>query len=521
MAFITRSRQATQIHSSDLYDDTIAPSEANFETNPTVIEEDLNNVRSSLSHLKDVQTGDWFDVLATPSTFENGAQRGVDNVNQDLHDLERKRILDDVFNVGVDLTPGAGVQVLILGAGELPGNTTLAIGLVNTLGTVVQTAGAFGTASLDEVVGPNALRPLNRIFLIDQATGEQPVGAVSGETVYGLLQSESAVDGSTATDTTPNRLQISFVIRNGTSDDLILATSGDVDGMTLDYSHVEQFAFEDIPKHAFLGGSFVDAGAASTTRQAVYDNQGIVPVDVTTNSILHLEGPSLFWEIGDDLEATLLRVTEGSAGGTSVVNVAAAVDTFDVDAIVNDFSAGATLNSGGTRPIAVGVTDGVVASTAGDLRVLGAGELFLDDGNQTGSTWAQTDGIKLSETTAEWDAFEVAFGEVSLLSAITSASTASNRTKIQAVVTANTAADTDVSLSDANLDVTLGDLSNGDFVTTKDFYLNGKLLRNGANAAADQDVYPGTSLAIGQVRFEDSVQGTGNADVITVINYAP
>lgn len=521
MAFQTRSRQSTQIHSSDLYDSSIAPSEANFETNPTVAEEDFNSLRSGLSHLKDVQAGDWFDVLVTPVTFENGAQRGVDNVNQDLHDLERKRILDDVFNVGVDITPGAGVQHVVLGAGELPGNTTLAIGIVNTLGTVVQTAGAFGTASLDEVAGPNALRPLNRIFLVDQATGEQPVGAVSGETVYGLLQSESAVDGSTASDTTPNRLQISFVVRNGTSDDLILATAGDVDGMTLDFTHVEQFAFEDIPKHAFLGGSFVDAGAASTTRQAVYDNQGTVAVDITASATLDLEGPGLFWQVRDDLEATLLRITEGSAGGTSVVQVAAAVDTFDVDAIANDFAAGATLNSGGTRPIAVGVTDGVVASTAGDLRVLGAGELFLDDVNQTGSTWAQTDGIKLSETTAEWDAFESAFGEVSILNAVVQAQSSSSRTKIQAVVTVNTAADTDVSLGDGNLDVTLGDLSNGDFLTSKDFYLNGKLLRNGANAAANEDVYPGTALASGQVRFEDSVQGTGNPDVLTVINYAP
>ena len=32
--------------------------------------------------------------------------------------------------------------------------------------------------------------------------------------------------------------------------------------------------------------------------------------------------------------------------------------------------------------IDVGVNDGVIETTAGDLRLFGAGEMFLDDGNQ-------------------------------------------------------------------------------------------------------------------------------------------
>jgi len=41
-------RQSTQVRNSDLYDDTITPSETAFETDPTNIEEDLNNIRSQI-----------------------------------------------------------------------------------------------------------------------------------------------------------------------------------------------------------------------------------------------------------------------------------------------------------------------------------------------------------------------------------------------------------------------------------------------------------------------------------------
>ena len=49
----------------------------------------------------------------------------------------------------------------------------------------------------------------------------------------------------------------------------------------------------------------------------------------------------------------------------------------------------------------------------------------------------------------------------------------------------------------------------GTFVDDCDVYLNGELLRNGANAAANHDVYPGTTPAQGMLKFEFTLRGTG------------
>jgi len=78
-------------------------------------------------------------------------------------------------------------------------------------------------------------------------------------------------------------------------------------------------------------------------------------------------------------------------------------------------------------------------------------------------------------------------------------------------LTADVAADTDVANTTAgNLDVDLPDYSGvGTFVDDCDVYLNGELLRNGADAAANHDVYPGTTPAVGMLKFEFALKGTG------------
>ena len=133
--------------------------------------------------------------------------------------------------------------------------------------------------------------------------------------------------------------------------------------------------------------------------------------------------------------------------------------------------------------------------------------------------------MKVTETTTEITTYETNFGgEVSLFNAINQAYAQSTaRRKVVAVVTTTAVADTDVSgpSDDNNIDADLGDLSAGTFVTDYDIYLNGVLLRNGANAAANHDVYPGTSLANGQLKFEFTVKSTGSQpDQITVIDWA-
>lgn len=644
-------RQETQIRKSDVYDDTIAASLANYETSATDLQYDLNVLRSLGHLLLKNSAGNWYDGLNVPSTLDTGSARGVNDLNTDLHELERKRLLFRVqliadivvpssaaatgtltasanmsngetvtidakvytfettltnvdgniqigatladslqnFHDAINLTGTPGTQyalamtlhptvtctasdattltvaaksagtggnsiattetganmswgaatlsggagdVVILGSGEIPSTTTAAVGVVTTEGVVVAYEANFGTATLTEVVGINATRPKN-LLLVHDENGDPILSG--GQTVYGLFQYESNTDGSTITITTPNRVQISFVRENGTNDDLELVPAADIGGLTIHYAYTERKALDDLPETAFLPESFVDgAVSADVTRQNAYDNQSTAPVLVTTNSILELDAASIYWKIRDNAGADLLTITEGSAGGTTVYAIGSDVDTYDNNAVVNDFAAGITVDSGGTA-INVGVTTGsidaagltVEATGANPLNLLAGtdisidssgGEIKLDDVNQDGSTWTQTF-IKLSETSAEWNTFKANFGETSLIDAINQAYTAVGaRRRVFAVATSDVNADNDVSgpSDDNNIDTDLGDLSSGTFVDDYDFYINGQYLRPGADAAANHDVYPGTSLANGQLRFEFKIK---IGDQLCIVDY--
>jgi hypothetical protein len=285
-----------------------------------------------------------------------------------------------------------------------------------------------------------------------------------------------------------------------------------MNGVSFDYCYGERVALESLTEQDFLGGANVDVPAGATvTRREGYNNQGATPVDVTTNSILDLEGAGLYWEIRDDLEATLFRVTEGSAGGTSTFQIAAAVDTFDVDAVDNDFLNGATFGTTGTG-IQIAETAGVIERAADlEIRASGAGELYLDDSNQPVS-WAQTAGVKLSDTATEWSDYETAFGgEVSLLNAIVQAYNAgADPVRTFHECTATAAADNDVggpSTAASNLDVDWPDAFVTAGILNTWVYLNGRLMQPGANAAANNDYYPGTTFTAGDVelKFERAV----------------
>ena len=637
--------QETQVHASRTYTDTTAPSEANFETNPLELQTDLNNLRSLALYYKNRQvSGSWFDVLATPTTFtgEGEGPRAIDDLNQDLHDIERKRILrrhavvgadaavpagvaatgslssTGVFSTGETVTIGttvytltspfvnaaynidasgttaqthenlrrainddgvAGVNygtgtvahpdvtatdtatttdvtakkqgtagntiattttcvnatwggltlsggagdVLILGAGELPGNTTAAIGAVTTLGTVVAYEANFGTATLTEVAGADALSPKNLVKLSDATTGDILTDG-SGREIHGLIQSESNTDGSTITTTTPNRVQLSFVVHNATNDDLELVDGQFIGGESIDYSFVERYAFDAIPEEAWLGPDFTDGGASSGTRQSGYDNQGITPVDLTTNATLDLEAAGIVWAIRDDLEANLFRVVEGSAGGTSEIEIGSDVDLYDNNAADVDFDAGISANTGGTRPIDVGVTDGVVESTAGDLEVQAAAELILSDGNESVG-WSRN-GILLSDTSTEWDDFESEFGEVSLLNAIVQAKQNTERATAWANVNQNISANTliDGSAGTPNITAQMPSYEGLTFVDDVDVFINGQKQRPGADAAANNDVYPSAvagEQAVGAFYCEYNLwyRGGANPDVVNMVVY--
>ena len=166
ITLIDQETQVRQTFPVALYDDTVAPSEANFETNQASLLDDMNNVRSQISNFLDVQAGDWYDDLNVPSTLETGAKRGINNLNTGLHAVEKKRVLRDVYLID-SIAVGGSDDFVILALDELPTQTTAAIGAVTTLGTVCAYAATFGAASLDEVAGGIALNPLNLCNIVD------------------------------------------------------------------------------------------------------------------------------------------------------------------------------------------------------------------------------------------------------------------------------------------------------------------------------------------------------------------
>jgi len=652
---VTLLDQETQVKNTSpvaLYDDTVTPSLANYETNPVSLKDDLNAVRSQLQNFLNrngagFPGGNWYDDVVAPVTFEGGSKRGINEVGQQLHDLERKRVLVEVFNpndltVGVQATgtltatvnfadtetvttgtktyqfqtaltnvdgnvligatlsdslanlaaainlgAGAGslyaaattantfveatstattlVLLAIVGGtagnsivttetatnasfggatlsggtdvavsvitrtSQLPSNTTLAVGIVTTLGTVAAAhGGTFGTHSLTQVVGTNISSPKNLVAIVDYLTHDPILS--SGRRVYGLFQSESGADGSTATLVTTDRVQISYVRLDANGHLLEAVPFSDLTGTTVHYSATERKALEDFNEQDFLRGATLDVASSTTvTRQVAYDNQGTTPVELTTNATLDLNSAGIAWTIRDLANADLFSITEGSGGGTSTIQIASDVDTFDVNAAVNDFLNGASFDTGtaGTT-INVGVTanqidsGGLLQINSGgvaDLSLAAALELNLTDSYRAGSTWSLVDGISLSDASAEWDSFETAFGEVSLLNAIVQAKNSSSHRKVYATVTATLAADVDVSgpANDNNLDVDLGDLSAGSFLSDYDIFHNGSHQYNGANAGANKDVYPGTALTNGQLKFEKKLK---IGDIIIVVDRA-
>lgn len=415
------------------------------------------------------------------------------------------------------LTGGAGdVVVLVAASSETP-TVTAAIG--TGLGTVVAILGGdVGAHDLVEITGSNPLNPKN-LVRIRNAVTKDVISSTNDAEVFGLLQAETGVIQDDAFNDTDKQVQISFVEIDPTTDDLVPIDGADIGGEVIEYLYMNRIFLKDIPEDCvFPLIDFADnAAMVDVTLDRALDNQGTTPATQSTNIDWDIGASrELFWR--DNAAADVFGIVEGSAGGTTIVKVTSDVDTFDVDAVVVDFANGMSINTGGTRPIRIGVNDGVIETTAGDLRLNAAAEMFFDDVNQTGSTWAQTDGIKLSEDTAEWDAFEAEFGEASFLKALVEAKLTAKFNKTSATVTSNIPADTD--LTGSNLSVALHDMSGGDFVRDHDVFIDGDIMVGGVDLNADFDYYPGTSLAAGNIRVEFSLSATGQPDVITVISRA-
>ena len=248
-------RQDAQIRNSVLYADNLGVG-SGLETQ-TNVEGDLNAVRSQMRRaLVADGAGNWYQDINVPSTFETGAKRGITNLNTDLHELERKRVLVASANI-VDVLVTAAQNWQVLTLGQLPNNTNKAVGVVATRGTVgAFHTGTFGTHALDLVSGASALAPKNLCEVTD-ATTHDPILS-SGRVIYALLQFELVTDNIAMTGTTPNRAQVSFGRINTASTALEAVPAGDIATKTVHISYVERKALDDLNEQDFLRGAVTD-----------------------------------------------------------------------------------------------------------------------------------------------------------------------------------------------------------------------------------------------------------------------
>jgi hypothetical protein len=441
-------------------------------------------------------------------------------------------ISETVADVGFlfsGMSGGTGdVVVLVQASSETP-TETAAVNAGTANGAVVATlATDVGGFSLAAVSGPNAISPKNLVIVRDASNG-QPIQNGNGKDIFGLLQTETGVVNGAAFNDSGNQVQISFVAENLAGNALEHVSAAYIGGKTVNYSYVRRINLDAVPETAFLSGVFIDQSAAASdvTLNNAIDNQ----VGAATQTDRNIR-----WQITD----TFTLDFEDSAGARDILkiapNVAGDAVTVDADTITftnptnaTTFTNGVGFDTSGTT-IQVGVTAGQVDSAgalnllsggASNIRLLSASEIYFDDNNQTTSTWTDTSGVKLSDTPAEWDNYKTAFGEVSLLNAIYQARSGS-RTKGVAVLTAAVANDVNVTGAGGspNLDAQLPAYVSGNFVTLVDVYLNGMLLRNGANAGANHDVYPGNTPADGDLKFEFNLRAGPKPDVITMIVWA-
>jgi hypothetical protein len=499
-------RQAVQIRNSFAYTDALAAGSA-LQISAANIEDDLNALRSQFKRIFWAdQAGNWYDSVPTV----NSKQRAIKDLNTDLNDLEEQKALARVVVLG-DLTVGAGKNhhVLVAANSQTP-SIAAAINLTTDGAVVAQSASSglgFAANELTEISGANAIDPKNLCIIRDASTG-QPIQS-GGRDVFGLLQIESTGTDGQNFDDASNQVKISFVRMTSGLDDLEACPIDDIEGKVFNYSYTRRIKFDDLPDDFWLNSAaFTDRVATvNITRQQTYDSNP--NVELATNADLDL-GVGTSWSIRDADNNEILNIDQ-----TGTINIEG--DLLDINSAVMDVATGITINSDGTKPITIGLSDGVVATTSGDLRLLAAGEMFFDDGNQAGSSWAQTSGIKLSDTAAEWNSFETTFGEVSLLNAIVAAKNASTVFKAFAMVVTTVSADSNVGgiNGGTNLDAQLPDLSGANFSEDLQLYLNGDLLRPGEDSNTENDYYPGSSLANGQIKFKFDLQA---GDVICIIN---
>jgi len=259
----------------------------------------------------------------------------------------------------------------------------------------------------------------------------------------------------------------------------IVGASGEIkDESKLTFDGSELYvdgAFEAVGA-AVVGGDLTVSGVSSLA--AVTSSAGLkLAGDLDVNSSADIQGAlnlqstltvagvssfasmtgSAGLKLAGDLDVNSSADFQGAVNLQSTLDVAGAVDF------------ASTLVVGGVLTLEAAPVTG----SAG-FKLKAGGEIKLADSYTAGSNWSDAEGIKLAASSAEWSAFEAAFGgEVSLLAAITAAAAGGDAAgKWTTAIASNQAANANITVS--GFDYSLVDA--GQRAARIDVFLNGQMM---------------------------------------------
>lgn len=409
----TKTRQDTQIRSSDSYDDSLVPG-ASLETAATNLENDLNAIRSQVSRILGQLLPWTSDIPSLLNIDGETKQRDLETLNIDLSGLEVLRILQQ-RDEGYKVTVLSGANYQILSAAEAP-SEAIATGATSLGAVCAVSPGSFDQHALDIVAGDQG-RPKNLVELRN-AAGESIYS--SDRVVYGLLQVEgTATDGATFDDTVGgNRAKLSFVRTTATQDGLEVVPTPDIENSVVQYRYFRRVRLEDLIE-GVTGVPFATAapsgGGAALDRQDAYDAQGTLPVDLTTDAFLTLT--SAIWSIESSSRVLMRASDDQGPGGLGTFYIGAPY--LNSDAEFNQFNTGVEVDLGATRISIAADTSGWVES-AGVLGIRGNSDVRFDDQYRAdgSSLWVDTAGIQLAGAVSDWNDYRGEYGEIPILRAI-------------------------------------------------------------------------------------------------------
>lgn len=376
----------------------------------------------------------------------------------------------------LDVRDGGTPVLLVTGGGAVTITpTTNTNATVTTTGTGEVQITSADTISLDAEAASN--------FTVDG--GDLTVSTLTSGTLLldavALLDIDAGANIEVNVTGTFDMLSTGAFSIDGTGASNVTATNGNLTVSTLTTGDIQIIADQWLDADAGEGMTF-DAGTASDASGYFITITG----GVTSGA-------------GNDAPAVTITAGEPGSGGAAVpVKLALPATNIDSDDPVVQFSNAGT--DGHTADLYVRdvAADPAFSAISGSLAVqvnTGVpGELWLNDtpGTGSGTDWSRI--LTDRDNPITYD-------------------------KTVAAFTTAVSANVNVSgtTTPTNLDATLGDYSGVTFTTKVNVYLDGQLQRNGANASANYDVYPGSSASTGDLMFEFA---NGSGSVVTMEIYS-